>query len=108
MFGWVGVQGQINVAKSLKTPSLVTSPTENYKPNSENFILIETRRRPESVVILNSCLALAAGDLWPKKRRPSQWPARALKGLHRSTFRKKDRAKLFAMKSSANTMVRAV
>jgi len=36
-----------------------------------------TRRLAESVEGLNSFLALAAGDLWPKKGRPTA----AVKGL---------------------------
>jgi len=33
----VGAHGQIKSAKYLKTPPLVTSPTKNSKPKSENF-----------------------------------------------------------------------
>jgi len=41
---------------------------------------MSTRRLVESVEGLNSSLALAAGDLWPKKGVPICWRARSLKG----------------------------
>ena len=39
-----------------------------------------TRRLAESVEGLNISLALAAGDLWPKKCEPIYWLAWSLKG----------------------------
>jgi len=39
---------------------------------------MSTRRLAESVEGLSSFLALAAGDLWPKKCGPIYWPARSL------------------------------
>jgi len=42
------------------------TPTENEKV----FFSMSTRRLAESVEGLNSSLALAAGDFWPKKFRP--------------------------------------
>ena len=42
---------------------------------------MSTRRLAESVEGLNSSLALAAGDLWPKKGEPIYWLARSLKGF---------------------------
>jgi len=45
---------------------LQKTPTENEK----RFFLMSTGRLAESVEGLNSSLALAAGDLWPKKGRP--------------------------------------
>ena len=41
-------------------------PTKNGK----RFFSISTRRLAESVEGLNSSLALAAGELWPKKCQP--------------------------------------
>jgi len=38
---------------------------------------MSTRRLAESIEGLNSSLALAVGDLWPKK----DWPIAAVKGL---------------------------
>ena len=60
---WVGAQGQMKLVKNLKTPPLVMSL------KTEKKISTKTRRLPESVKGLNTFLA--AGDLWPKKRRPS-------------------------------------
>jgi len=76
---WIGAQSQVNSAKNGKTPPLVTSPTDNHKAKTEFFFSIGTKRLPESVEGLNSSLALAAGEFWPKKYRPLSWPARALK-----------------------------
>ena len=45
---------------------LQKTPTENEK----RFFSMSTRRLAESVEGLNSSLALAAGDLFPKKRQP--------------------------------------
>jgi len=44
---------------------------------------MSTKRHAESVECLNSSLALAAGDLWPKKGRPIT----AIKGLSRMQLR---------------------
>ena len=44
---------------------LQKTPTEN-----EKLFFMSTTRLAESVEGLNSSLALAAGDLWPKKGRP--------------------------------------
>ena len=60
---WVDAQGQIKLAKNLKTSPLMTSPSDNSKRKSENLFKIGTRRPPECVEVLNSSLALAAGKL---------------------------------------------
>jgi len=65
----VGAQGKVNPAKKAKTPPLVTSPTENPKPKIEKIFESEARSIHESVEGLNSSLALAADELWPKKYR---------------------------------------
>ena len=67
MAQWVGVQDRPKVArKKQKHPHLWWSP---WEPQTQNkiFFSISTRRLAESVDGLNSSLALAAGDLWPKK-----------------------------------------
>jgi len=72
-----GKDGQNNT----KTPLLVTFLSESLKPKMKNvFFFMSTRRLAESVEGLNSSLALAAGDLWPKKGAPICWCARLLKG----------------------------
>jgi len=45
-------------------------PPANVKPKTKFFFSMLTRRIAESVKGLNSSLALAAGDLWPKKGKP--------------------------------------
>jgi len=48
----------------------VTSPPETHHQKGKTFFSLSTRRLAESVEVLNSSLALAAGDLWPKKGLP--------------------------------------
>ena len=48
--------------------------------NGKLFFSILIRRLVESVEGLNSSLALAAGDLWPKNCKPIYWLTRSLKG----------------------------
>jgi len=69
-----GKDGQNNA----KTPLLVTFPPENQTQNEKNVFLILNPRLAESVEGLNSSLALAASDLWPKKGAPICWLARSL------------------------------
>ena len=57
------------------------------------FFLMSTRRLAESLEGLNSSLALAAGDLWPKKGEPIYWLAQSLTLLEPpgfGDFRKKN------------------
>ena len=56
----------------------MTSPPENPHRKRKTFFSMSTRRLAESVKGLNSSLALAAGDLWPKKGRPNT----VVKGLN--------------------------
>jgi len=80
---WVGAQGpkpSKGGQKNAKTPPLVTFPPENVKPKTKTFFSMSTRRLAETLEGLNSSLALAAGDLWPKKGKPIFWLARSLKG----------------------------
>jgi len=53
--------------KNAKTPPLVTFPQQTPNQKQKKFFSMLTRRLVESVESLNSSLALAAGDLWPKK-----------------------------------------
>jgi len=79
MVHWVGAQGQTKLAKISKISPLVTSSPENSELESKKFFSTGTRKLSEFVEGLNSSLALEAGDLWPKKCRPLQWPAGTLK-----------------------------
>jgi len=64
-----------------KTHLLVTFPPGKLKPKTKNFFFsMWTRRLTESVEGLNGSLALAAGNLWPKKGMPICWRVRLLKG----------------------------
>jgi len=75
MAHWVGAQGQAKMAKiTQNTPTCDVSP-QKLKPKTKNFFLILTPRLAESVEGLNSSLALATGDLWPKKGGPIYWLA---------------------------------
>ena len=63
--GWA--QGQPKVAKKSKNTPTCGSPPENPKPKTKIFFSISMRGLAESVEgCLNSSLALAAGDSWPK------------------------------------------
>jgi len=48
----------------------VTSSPENPHRKRKAFFLLSTRRPAESVEGLDSSLAVAAGDLWPKTGQP--------------------------------------
>jgi len=68
---WVGAQGRPKVTKISKTCphcdiTFQKTPTENEK----RLFSMSTKRLAESVEGLNSSLALAASDLWPKKGQP--------------------------------------
>jgi len=79
MSQWVKAQGQVKVAKNLKTCPHCLHHLQKT-PNRKTFFSISTKRLAESVEGLNSTLALAAGDFWPKKGRPIV----AVKGLSRT------------------------
>jgi len=65
----VGAQGQVQMAKMLRTLApITTSPTENHKPKTKELFSIWTRRLAESVDALNSSLAQSAGKLWSCKK----------------------------------------
>jgi len=51
-------------------PSLWHHLQKTLTENEKRFFSMSTRRLAESVEGLNSSLALAAGDFWPKKGRP--------------------------------------
>jgi len=66
--------------KNAKTLPLVTFPPANAKPKTKKNFSMSTRRLAESVEGLNSSLAPAAGDLWPRKDEQIYWAVRSLKG----------------------------
>jgi len=81
MAQWVGAEGRPKVAKKSKnTPTCGGPPREPQIENEKFFFSISTTRLAESVEGLNSSLALAAGDSWPKNFEPIYWLARLLKG----------------------------
>ena len=65
---WVRAQGQVKVAKKLKT--CPHCDVTSRKRQTEKKFSISTRRLAESIEGLNSSLALAAGNFWPKKGLP--------------------------------------
>ena len=68
---WVGAEGQPKVAKISKTCLLCDVTSRKPPPKTKNvFFSMSTKRLAESVEGLKSSLAVAAGDLWPKKGRP--------------------------------------
>ena len=67
---WVGAQGRPKVTKISKTYPHCDVTSRKPPPKTKNFFFMSTRRLAESAEGLNSSLALAAGDLWPKKGRP--------------------------------------
>ena len=69
------------MAKNSKTcPHCDVTSRKRQTENEQLFFSMSTRRLAESIEGLNSSLALAAGDLWPKKCRSIYWPARSLEG----------------------------
>ena len=75
---WVGAQGWPKVAKISKTCPHCDVTSRKPPPKMKNvFFSISTRRLAETVEGLDNSLALAAGDLWPKKG----WPIAVVKGL---------------------------
>ena len=63
MAHWIGVQGPSNLVKKPKTPQLCEpTPGEPLTP-IKKFFLIEPRRLSASVEGLNTCLAVADGEL---------------------------------------------
>jgi len=64
--GWGSGPGK-GGQKNAKTPPLVTLPQKTPNQKQTKFFSMSTRRLAESVEsLMNSSLALAAGDLWPK------------------------------------------
>jgi len=76
---WVGGQGQVKVAKKCKNTSTCDVPPSKRQTKNKFFFSLSTRGLAESVEGLNSSVAQAAGDLWPKKCEPLYWLARSLK-----------------------------
>ena len=77
----VRAQGQVKRAKKMQKHShLWRSPQQTPNQKQNFFFSMSTRRLTESIEGLNSYLALAAGDLWPKKGKPIYWLTWSLKG----------------------------
>ena len=69
---WVRAKGQVKVPKNLKTcPHCDVTSRKRQTENEKRFFHLN-RRLAESVEGLNSSLALAAGDVWPKKAGQSR------------------------------------
>jgi len=77
---WVRAQGQVKVAKNLKTWKHALWRHLQKTPNGKQktCFSISTRRLAESVDGLDSSLAQLSSDFWPKKGRPMV----AVKGLN--------------------------
>ena len=81
MAHWDGAQGQAKMAIYRKnTPTCDVSPRKTQTQNEKFFSSILTTRLFAFVEGLNSSLALAAANLWPKNGAPICWHARSLKG----------------------------
>ena len=74
---WGGAQGLPKFTKISKTCLHCDVTSRKPHRKRKTFFSMSTRRLAESVEGLNSSLALATGDLWPKKGRPIA----AVKGL---------------------------
>ena len=66
MAHWIAPRASQNWWKIKKHPHFVRSSQENSKSKSKKYFLIETRQLAASVEGLNTSLATAAGELWPK------------------------------------------
>ena len=92
---WDWCPGRVKVGlKNENTPTLRASPRRTPHPNQKIFFLVEPRRLSASVEGLNTSLAAAGAELYPKLHEPLWWLARSLKGfkkpgpaLNRSTLR---------------------
>ena len=93
----VGAQSQAKVAKKMqKHPHLRRSPQQTPNQKQKNVFSLSTRKLAESVEGLYSSLALAAGDLWPKKGAPIYWLARSLKELWSRAYQTRPTTSFFA------------
>jgi len=80
MAQWVGVQGQVKVAKKSKnTPTCSGPPCEPQTENENRFFSISIRRLAKSEDGLDSSLAQSGGELQRCKLAPKFWRARDLK-----------------------------
>ena len=57
----VGAQGQVKVTKKTQKP-ILTFPQQTPNQKQKIFFLMSTRRLAKSVEVLNSSLALTAGN----------------------------------------------
>jgi len=60
------------------TPTCDVPTSKRQTKNKKMFFSMSTKGLAESVQGLNSSLALAVGDIWPKKGAPIYWLARSL------------------------------
>ena len=87
MAQWVGVQGQVKVAKKEpKHPHLWQSPQRTLNRKRKTFFFsISSRRLAESVDGLDSSLAQSPGELWICKGRVKKLARAGLKGLDKKS-----------------------
>jgi len=78
---WVGAQGRPKLTKISKTCPHCDITCRKAPAKTKNVFSMSTRRLGESEEGLNSSLAPASCDLWPKKSRPIT----AVKGLNTFT-----------------------
>jgi len=78
--------GPAKVAKISKTCPHCDVTSRNPHRKRKIVFSMSTRKLAESVEGLNSSLALAAGDLWPKKCEPIHGLARSLEGPVQSSL----------------------
>jgi len=70
MVHWIGAQVLVKLVKNSKICPLCDVTKRNPQPNQMIFLLIEARTLVEAVDGLNSSLAIAVGELWPKTCGP--------------------------------------
>jgi len=67
---WVGGPGPAKCDQNFQNMPSLWRHLQKTRTENEKLFFMSTRRLTESVEGMNSSLALAAGDLWPKKGRP--------------------------------------
>jgi len=86
MAHWNGAQGQAKMAKITQNTPACDVPPRKAQTTNKNFFSSLTTRLFASLEGFNSSLALAAGDLWPKRCWPRSWPFRDVKGQGERRF----------------------
>jgi len=77
MTHWIGAEGLVKLVKNSKNALFCYVTKRKLQTQIKYFSLIEIRRLSESVEGLNSSLAIAAGELWPKRSWPLLCQVRA-------------------------------